>query len=62
MVTEALGDVPAVGSFLTPAAPIPRTGEVFPFAITNPIWVDVDGGDWTPPGLATWMVEPAEPE
>ena len=30
---------------LTPDPTYPLT----PFAITNPIWVDVDGGGWTPP-------------
>lgn len=60
VVTEALGEVPGVGSLLTPAAPIPRTGEVYPYALTNPIWVDVDGGDWTAPGIPAWMVEPTE--
>ncbi len=62
VVTEALADVPAIGSFLSPAVPIPRTGPVVPFAITNPIRVDADGdGTWTPPGLAPWLLPPVEP-
>ena len=33
----------------------PKKYPVFPYAITNPVWVDVDGGGWTPPGLPTWL-------
>jgi hypothetical protein len=33
----------------------PKKYQVFPYAITNPVWVDVDGGGWTPPGLPTWL-------
>lgn len=62
VVIEALSDVPAVGSFLSPATPIPRTGAVLPYALTNPIYVNVDGGDWTPPGLQSWLKPPIEPE
>lgn len=62
VVTEALSDVPAVGSLLSPAIPIPRTGPVVPYALTNPIYVDVDGGDWTAPGLPAWLLPPIEPE
>jgi len=62
VVTEALIDVPAVGSLLSPAVPIPRTGPVVPFALTNPIYVDIDGGDWTPPGIPAWLLPPIEPE
>ncbi len=61
VVTEALSDVPGVGSLLSPAIPIPRAGPVIPFAITNPIYVDVDGGGWTPPGLPTWLLPPVDP-
>lgn len=34
-----------------------------PYAITNPIWIDVDGNGWTPPGppLPTKRVAPAAP-
>jgi hypothetical protein len=62
VVTEALSDVPAVGSLLSPAIPIPRSGAVIPYAITNPIYVDVDGAGWTAPGLPTWLLPPEEPE
>ncbi len=62
VVTEALGEVPAIGSLLSAGVPIPLTGDVLPYALTNPVWVDVDGGEWTPPGIPAWMVEPTEPE
>lgn len=61
VVLSALADVPAVGSFLSPAIPIPRTGQVLPFALTNPIYVDVDGSGWTPPGIPAWLLPPEEP-
>ncbi|MFZ5481974.1 MAG: CehA/McbA family metallohydrolase [Myxococcota bacterium] len=62
VVTEALADVDGVGGFLSPAVPIPREGPVIPYAITNPIWVDVGGDGWTPPGLPSWNKAPPEPE
>jgi hypothetical protein len=61
VVTEALSDVPAVGSLLSPGVPLPRTGAVLPFAITNPIYVDFNGGGWTAPGLPEWLLPPVEP-
>jgi len=61
VVIEALSDVPSVGAFLDPAIPIPRSGAVFPFALTNPIYVDVGGDGWTAPGLPSWLVEPVDP-
>jgi hypothetical protein len=62
-VTEALADVPGVGNFLSPGVPVPRTGAVVPYALTNPIRVDADGdGTWSPPGLPDWLGAPAEPE
>lgn len=62
VVVEALANVPGVGSFVSPAVPIPRDGVVLPFALTNPIWVDVDGnGEITPPGIPGFMRAPIEP-
>lgn len=61
VVTEALVGVPAVGDFLEPAAPIPRENPVHPFALTNPIWVDVDGGGFDAPGLPDWLEAPEAP-
>ena len=62
IVTEALADVSAVSSFLEPAAPIPREYPVYPFALTNPIWVDLDGDGFDAPGLPDWLQPPREIE
>ncbi len=63
VVTDALGDIPAVSSLLSPGVPIPRSGAVVPFALTNPIFVRFDGDDtWTPPGLPGWLLPPIQPE
>ncbi len=63
VVIEALSTVPSVASLLDPAIPIPRSGAVFPYALTNPIYVDADGdGEWTAPGIASWMREPVAAE
>lgn len=61
VVMEALQDVEALDTFLSPAIPIPRTFDVTPYALTNPIWVDVDGAGWTPPGIPSWLQEPVPP-
>jgi hypothetical protein len=53
--------VPSVSSFLSPVIPIPRSGQVFPYALTNPIYVDVDGAGWVAPGIPAFMREPQEP-
>ncbi len=61
VVTEALSDLP-VAAFLGEAVPIPRAFPVYPYAVTNPIWIDVDGDDaFTAPGLPVWLAEPEEP-
>ena len=63
VVIEALSSVPTVGAFLSAGVPVPRDGPVFPFALTNPIFVDVDGdGLIAPPGIPEFMREPIEPE
>jgi hypothetical protein len=59
VVAEVLGVVPAVVAIagdLSEVTPRPRTYDVTPFALTNPIWVDVDGDGWTPPGRPDWWV------
>jgi hypothetical protein len=53
--------VPGIGTFLSPAVPITRTGSVVPFAVTNPIRVDVDGNGWTAPGQPSWLLPPVDP-
>jgi hypothetical protein len=34
---------------------------MIPYALTNPIWVDVGGDGWDAPGLPEWMSEPVDP-
>lgn len=64
VVTEALSGVPGAESFASPAIPIPRSGPTLPYAVTNPIYVDADGGGWSPPGIPEWVTRaaPVEPE
>lgn len=62
VVTEALGGIEAVGSLLSPAVPIPRTYPVLPYALTNPIWVDVGGDGWNAPGIPSWLLRPVAPK
>lgn len=62
VVIEALSDVDAVGGLLTPAPPVPRSFPVYPFALTNPIYVDVAGDGWAPPGIPLWLVPPLTEE
>jgi hypothetical protein len=69
VVAEVLGVVPAVtalaGDSVSDVTPRPRTYVITPFALTNPIWVDIDGDGWTPPGLPDWWTPgeiPPRPE
>jgi hypothetical protein len=61
VVLEALGGVEALASFLSPSVEQPLTFPTTPYALTNPIWVDRDGGGFDPPGLPEWMVAPQAP-
>jgi hypothetical protein len=61
VVTEALGSMPSLSAFLSEAPPRPRKGPMIPYALTNPIWVDVGGDGWDAPGLPEWMSEPVDP-
>jgi hypothetical protein len=61
VVSEALGAYSSFSNLLSPAVAIPRSGDVIPFAVTNPIFVDVDGGGWVPPGVPSWLTAPVEP-
>ena len=58
-VTGALGQLevfssPALSGLLTPV-PFPKKYAVLPYALTNPIWVDVGGDGWLAPGLPAWL-------
>ncbi len=65
VVTEVLGDLnnETISSVLSPLVPIPRSYPIYPYAVTNPIYVDVDGdGQFTAAGLPDWLVEPVDPD
>ena len=44
------------------ASPVPRTFPVYPYAVTNPIWIDKDDDGFDPPGRAPWLTRPPEAE
>jgi hypothetical protein len=56
IVTEALAGVDAVSSLLSPAIPVPKEFPIRPFALTNPIWVDLAGDGFDAPGVPAWQV------
>jgi hypothetical protein len=58
-VTGALGGLAVLAPFASSLEPVryPRKYPVLPFAITNPVWVDVDRGGWTAPGRPGWLRE-----
>jgi hypothetical protein len=65
VVVEALEDSSnnfvSMVSGLLDSRPIPRSYPVLPYALTNPIWVelDTDSDDvFTPPGLPDWLLPP----
>jgi len=60
VVEKALADVDALEVLMEPSVPIPRVFPIHPYALTNPIWVDVDGGGFDAPGHPAWWVN-AEP-
>jgi hypothetical protein len=61
VVTGALEGI-GLDGILAEAVPVPRAFPVHPYALTNPIWVDADGdGEFTPPGIPEWLVEPVDP-
>ncbi len=58
VVLEALGGVSALSTFLSEAAKVPLTQPTYPYALTNPIWIDRDGDGFDAPGLPEWWVYP----
>lgn len=58
VVIDALSGLESVASLITPATPIPLTYPVVPYAITNPIWVDLAGDGFQAPGVPDWLVHP----
>ncbi|MCP4804000.1 MAG: PHP domain-containing protein [Proteobacteria bacterium] len=62
VVTEALSEVDAVGALLSESPEYPRTYPVHPFALTNPIYIDLDGDGFDAPGVPEFMLnEPLDP-
>jgi hypothetical protein len=64
VVTEVLGDLgnDTISSVLGDLVAIPRTYPIYPYGLTNPIFIDADGdGEFTAPGLPEWLVEPVDP-
>ncbi|MBN2799842.1 MAG: CehA/McbA family metallohydrolase [Deltaproteobacteria bacterium] len=61
VVTQALSGVQAISRFLSDPVPIPLEHSLYPFALTNPVWVDLQGDGFSAPGLPSWMVEPVDP-
>lgn len=62
IVGEALGGIESVSGLLDPAIPIPREYPILPYAITNPIWVDLAGDGFDAPGIPDWLEPPIAPE
>jgi len=62
VVSDALSGVDAVATLLDSAVPIPRTFPIYPYGLTNPIWVDIDGDGFDAPGIPDWWIEPLAPE
>ena len=65
VITEVLGDLgnDTVDDVLGDLIPIPRTYPIYPYGLTNPIFIDADGdGEFTAPGLPDWLSEPVGPD
>jgi len=72
VVTEAIGEIDlggfGVDSLVGPAPAFPRTFSVLPYAVANPIWLDVDGDrngdgqDFEPLGAVPDWFRPAPQE
>jgi hypothetical protein len=62
VVADALSAVSSLKSMVSEPIPRPRGFPVYPYAVTNPIWVDMDGNGWRAPGLPTWLRTPVENE
>lgn len=58
VVSEALGGIEAVSNLLSEAPLMPRQYDIYPYAVTNPIWVDRAGDGFDAPGLPSWLQRP----
>jgi hypothetical protein len=61
MIMEAVSQVGTLAQYLPDAIPRIDRFPMVPYALTNPIWVDVDGDGWDAPGLPAWLSEPEDP-
>jgi hypothetical protein len=62
VVSSALGTIPLVGTALGEAVPFPKIYPVHPYAVTNPVWIDLGGDGWTAPGRPAWLLPGVRPE
>ena len=62
VVTEAVGAVLDDTSLLGYSVENPKTFDIVPYALTNPIWVDIDGDGFDAPGVPAWQIAPEPPE
>ncbi len=61
MIMEAVAQVGTLAQYLPDPVHKINRFPIVPYALTNPIWVDVDGDVWEPPGLPEWLAEPVAP-
>jgi hypothetical protein len=61
VVTEAVGAVLDDTSLLGISVEHPRIYDMMPYALTNPIWVDIDGDGFDAPGVPAWQIAPDPP-
>ncbi len=55
IVIEALSGVDSLASLLPTATPLPRKYPIYPYGLTNPVWVDLAGDGFDAPGVPSWM-------
>ena len=61
VVTEAVGAVLDDTSLLGIAVEHPKTYPMMPYALTNPIWIDLDDDGFDAPGIPAWQIAPEPP-
>lgn len=57
-VIGALGGISGIGAFLSDPVPFPKVYPIHPYALANPIWIDVGGDGFEPPGKREWFQRP----
>jgi hypothetical protein len=61
IVVEAVGAVIDDTSLLGELIPVPKTHPIYPYALTNPIWIDLGGNGFDAPGIPAWQEAPINP-